>query len=247
MIRRQLLGGALWTPSRLGANVIAWFDAAASTTLALSGASVTSWASRAGSISAAPGSSPTYSATGRNGLPAVLFSGTQNLVFSANTGLPTGNAAGFSAIVAYSPDNSAFKYAISYGGFTANDGRDIGIGAGVSFISGGGAADINSGISWANADHIVVANTGSSSNALRVDGSDAGSNVTALSTGSAAGEIGANTSGSQKWSGSIQEIVLGDRQLSASERQKLEGYLAWKWGLRGLLPSDHPYKNGRPN
>ena len=29
-------------------------------------------------------------------------------------------------------------------------------------------------------------------------------------------------------------------------RQKAEGYLAWKWGMRDLLPSDHPYKNTKP-
>ena len=28
--------------------------------------------------------------------------------------------------------------------------------------------------------------------------------------------------------------------------EKIEGYLAWKWGLVDNLPSDHPYKDGRP-
>lgn len=30
------------------------------------------------------------------------------------------------------------------------------------------------------------------------------------------------------------------------DRQKVEGYLAWKWGLVANLPIDHPYKNGAP-
>ena len=34
--------------------------------------------------------------------------------------------------------------------------------------------------------------------------------------------------------------------LSTSDRQKLEGYLAWKWGFRGYLPSSHPYFNAAP-
>jgi hypothetical protein len=29
-------------------------------------------------------------------------------------------------------------------------------------------------------------------------------------------------------------------------REKTEGYLAWKWGLVGSLPSDHPWKNVKP-
>jgi autotransporter-associated beta strand protein len=31
-----------------------------------------------------------------------------------------------------------------------------------------------------------------------------------------------------------------------SERQLLEGYMAWKWGTQALLPSNHPYKNAPP-
>ena len=31
-----------------------------------------------------------------------------------------------------------------------------------------------------------------------------------------------------------------------STLEKAEGYLAWKWGLEGNLPSDHPYKNSAP-
>ena len=30
------------------------------------------------------------------------------------------------------------------------------------------------------------------------------------------------------------------------DRQQLEGYLAWKWGLEANLPVDHPYKNAAP-
>jgi hypothetical protein len=42
--------------------------------------------------------------------------------------------------------------------------------------------------------------------------------------------------------GGISEIVMYDVALSASMRQQVEGYLAWKWGLQGSLPSTHPYK-----
>jgi hypothetical protein len=29
-------------------------------------------------------------------------------------------------------------------------------------------------------------------------------------------------------------------------REKIEGYLAWKWGLEGNLPIGHPYKSAAP-
>jgi len=44
----------------------------------------------------------------------------------------------------------------------------------------------------------------------------------------------------------VCEIVVVQNLLSISNRQKVEGYLAWKWGLEGKLPSAHPYKTSRP-
>ena len=49
----------------------------------------------------------------------------------------------------------------------------------------------------------------------------------------------------QPW-GDVNEMILTSGILSTSDRQKLEGYLAWKWGTVASLPSDHPYKNGEP-
>jgi hypothetical protein len=42
------------------------------------------------------------------------------------------------------------------------------------------------------------------------------------------------------------EALVYTSQLTTLERQKVEGYLAWKWGLAGSLPSGHPYKNAAP-
>lgn len=48
------------------------------------------------------------------------------------------------------------------------------------------------------------------------------------------------------WLGSIGEVVLYNTSLTTAQRQQVEGYLAWKWGLRASLPSNHPYKNAPP-
>jgi hypothetical protein len=48
------------------------------------------------------------------------------------------------------------------------------------------------------------------------------------------------------WYGNIHEIVSYETLLTADERQKVEGYLAYKWGLQSILPPTHPYKNTRP-
>ena len=46
--------------------------------------------------------------------------------------------------------------------------------------------------------------------------------------------------------GAIAEIVVTSSVLSTLNRQKLEGYLAHKWGLGANLPVDHPYKTVGP-
>jgi hypothetical protein len=41
----------------------------------------------------------------------------------------------------------------------------------------------------------------------------------------------------------LNEILFFNASLSTTQRQQVEGYLAWKWGLQASLPSTHPYKN----
>jgi len=48
------------------------------------------------------------------------------------------------------------------------------------------------------------------------------------------------------WAGSLGEILVYHSILPDSDRQKVEGYLSWKWGLEGNLPGSHPYKNAPP-
>jgi len=42
------------------------------------------------------------------------------------------------------------------------------------------------------------------------------------------------------------EMIVSSTLLSTVNRQKLEGYLAHKWGLTANLPADHPYKTAVP-
>ena len=46
--------------------------------------------------------------------------------------------------------------------------------------------------------------------------------------------------------GTINEVILFSPALPTLQRQQIEGYLAWKWGLQVNLPSTHPFKTYRP-
>ena len=46
--------------------------------------------------------------------------------------------------------------------------------------------------------------------------------------------------------GHMYEVIIFNTAITTAERQSLEGYLAWKWGLVSKLPVGHPYKAFSP-
>lgn len=58
--------------------------------------------------------------------------------------------------------------------------------------------------------------------------------------------VGGLKGGVGYWRGVICEVIAFSTLLSTQEKQKIEGYLAYKWGLRASLPNNHPYKATRP-
>lgn len=45
---------------------------------------------------------------------------------------------------------------------------------------------------------------------------------------------------------SMAEFLWTAAELSSYDRQLVEGYLAWKWGLQGSLPANHQWAGGPP-
>jgi len=84
-----------------------------------------------------------------------------------------------------------------------------------------------------------------------------GTNATNVTAGYTAGTCsgyglggrwqGGSMSGSYRLNGVIYEILFFNTSLNTLNRQTIEGYLAWKWGLQANLPANHPYKNASPN
>ena len=58
--------------------------------------------------------------------------------------------------------------------------------------------------------------------------------------------LGSLTGISTHFNGWLAEFLITNAKESAANRQKVEGYLAWKWGLTGNLASTHPYKSVQP-
>ena len=45
----------------------------------------------------------------------------------------------------------------------------------------------------------------------------------------------------------LGELIIFNSVLGQTQRQQIEGYLAWKWGLKNSLPTTHPYYNFPPS
>ena len=54
------------------------------------------------------------------------------------------------------------------------------------------------------------------------------------------------TQNTETFQGHIAEVIYYQRLLTTQERQQVEGYLAWKWGLSNNLASNHPYRRISP-
>ena len=51
----------------------------------------------------------------------------------------------------------------------------------------------------------------------------------------------------ENWNGLLGEAMVISTALASASQAKLEGYLAWKWGLQGSLPANHPYAAAAPS
>lgn len=58
--------------------------------------------------------------------------------------------------------------------------------------------------------------------------------------------LGANYANVLGINGVIAEFILTNETWTTDTRQKMEGYMAWKWGQEALLSIGHPYKLNPP-
>ena len=94
-----------------------------------------------------------------------------------------------------------------------------------------------------NTYYIITLVTSPISMSLFLNGTIVGTPLTITNTNFSGTtfRLGASFAQSQQWPGRINEVISYNRQLSVTEYREVEGYLAWKWGLRSSLPATHPF------
>jgi hypothetical protein len=215
-----------WTPAALGNNLSLWLDASDTASITLNGSNVSTWQDKSGN--SRPGSQsnaalqPSYTNVGLNGRPVVTFNGTSTALLTpaftmGEAAVSVVRRANVSACVAQATTTQNRGLWGNVGGFTTHQ---------------------RYGINGANL--VIVPPNAAVTNPALV------SQDTLLLAGSHALNIGVGTPSYTYLNGFIAEMVIATTALSVDDRQRLEGYLAHKWGLTANLPPEHPYKTTPP-
>jgi M6 family metalloprotease-like protein len=244
-------GGGLWTPAEL--TVAAWYDAADANTILKNGSAVTNWLDKSGNgLRLSQTNASFQPATGAtiNSLNAINFTG-DIMATASNPFSPTVSNA--FVIAVHKVDTIANGTFFSLTGSSANRWQSHApYGGDILYFDCGGAASPNRinttyGVS-AGSSALVSFYCSTAANVQQVYKNGA------LLVGDSSGHA-VNTAGNITVGGvetSYQDTTLGEfiiikGTVNTTTREKLEGYLAHKWGLQGNLPSNHLYKATAPS
>lgn len=239
-----------WTPAALGSALALWLDADDASTITLNGSTVSQWNDKSGNnshaVQAVATSQPAYTPAGLNGRNVLTFDGTSDFFELSSGILLNDNFTHVHSVLVrattgrHTVDVGRTTTPIGYGNWWYTDNVLYSNLRGNNFMVHGSSTATGTFING-----LVRNNSGTQ--AYRngtAFGAAAGAAVTGNLTLNAIGRAQGSSVGVHN--GPMAEVIVGRSNLSADDRQKLEGYLAWKWGLQDNLPSGHPYKNAPP-
>ena len=245
----SLAGCALWLDAA---------DPAGTGIIPANGSTVSTWADKSGNgYNGTSGAGPIYT-TDAQGRKCMSFTGTQFL-----ESVVTVSKQNHSLIAVHAPtytngfnnsgstlggNSSLFRFQIpaNVGGYIV---FPFWYNAPLGYVSNygttNGALPDNS---VAGAASIINANIGPQTQYSYKNGIQQGTESASLVTGTTPPlTIGRYTPGlSEYYQGYVYEMIIYNTALTTTQRQNIEGYLAWKWGLQSSLPITHPYYSAPP-
>lgn len=249
-----------WTPAQIQKSV--WLDAADASTITLSGSNVTSWGDKSGNginaVQSTLANAPVLSAASLNGLPTIRFNGSAGTQIRLDTpafDFGTSQRTAFFVIKNTGPDVGASSNPIWFWPRAGNGTNSLSITSWITTAVQGTAFMITTTQSKTNylmasylfgrtsAIEQLFINGDSAGTATKTAGGSSYSNAT---SGYAFGGTPGDPSAQYFFDGNIAEVLMFNNALSVPDQQKVEGYLAWKWGMQNTLSATHPYKNYPP-
>ena len=253
-------GGAAWTPADLGADLALWLDADDASTITLNGSNVSQWSDKSGNarhvLQAAASGQPTFVSNGLNGKPTITFDGAGDILLNQNAGsvgvtnismfmvtrYVTGSGEDLAMGIGQTGQLGGIRAFYRNNGSTTQGFAGWGRDAPASSLSTdiGGVHHIFEAVhpnsATVNLFRDGVAGTG---NPYTLSG---GGTVPVTFNGFSIGSLQGPSVVTYYSNIQTSEVIISYTALSTTDRQKLEGYLAWKWGLTYALPNGHPYK-----
>jgi hypothetical protein len=233
------------TSSSIGACQL-WLDGADTAgtgTAPANGATVSTWVDKSGNgLNAVAVVAGTYSSAQKS----ITFSGT-NYYNSSYTAAPTSET--LFVVFNLTTNNGPFMIASpTCGGRVASTYTLTRFAGGTLCYSWGGVTTdtITTGV---NTLGIVITDGTNNYASLNASLTLSGPGTVGY-TGGTTTEIGGALGAQYLTNGYINEVIAYNSVLGTTQRQLVEGYLAWKWGLTSSLPSTHPFKSvppGRPS
>ena len=255
-------GFTMWEPSELGADLALWLDANDASTITLNGSNVSQWDDKSGNdqhvVQAFAVAQPAYVANSLNGNSVVRYStsteflttntkfgsAAQRSIFSVNTYKA---AAQYQYVWSIESDpNSGAALVFRATSNFADWRRGDTISWADGYNSGRPPRFISNGVTGDGSAAIHGLSLGNQESQLRVNGASVNARIQltgAWPNTARRFSVGRDT---QSLNGDVAEIIYVDGVVSTTDRQRVEGYLAWKWGLTANLPSNHPYKSIPP-
>jgi hypothetical protein len=241
-----------WQPTQVPGCAL-WLDAADSSTLTISGTAVTQWNDKSGNgntATAPTANVPVYSPRSLNTLATLQFRSSNDILLVANNF----NIPSITFFIVVNPASSQ-PNGVNAGILSTDTasafGRTLGLGSGSWQQERYNAFSNITGYT-ANVWTIVSLQfTTTVSSALGVNGTIFSAPASGTGTNSTGLKIGSyNNTGSYATFNAnfdVGEILVFSDSVTINQRQQVEGYLAWKWGLQGSLPGNHPFKRWPPS
>lgn len=239
-----------WSPSDI--STVFWYDAADTATITATGNQITQMLDKSGNgWTLAPITAgrigPNTGTRTLNGLNVLEYSKTTvptNQILESNT-FTQAQPFCIAGIVRFDDEGLADQDFFFSGTETASPRiavRRTVTADQFQILTDAGSIITQNGTAAENNDYLTSFYFNSTASTIRVNG-------TQLASGSIPNNsftslnIGGNYSEDQSLDGFIAELVAF---ADPNDQEIVEGYLAWKWGMQGNLPVNHPYKNSRP-
>jgi hypothetical protein len=228
--------GGPWTPAAI--TTALWLDATDSSTITESSGSVTEWSNKSGTANSF---TPPSGVTGPV-LTTNAINGNSALDFLTGRGLggvrPYTSSGTIFYIQKVASDTTYLWLSDTGGpyGIVAGSGDS---GTGVSASFGTISLRVNGAAASSGTRAQVYTSLGTNAVLVTISGVD-------FSSWSSGVRLGNYDATFRPDNGLFGEWIAVSGSIFTSDRDKIEGYLAHKWGLTASLPNDHPYKTVAP-